>query len=70
MYIHTPTSKYIHIYNYSHTNFTYIFSIQILMSVAMEHITVLKHVITLKEVSLVDVIVVIYWIVMRLLVMV
>ena len=36
------------------------------MSVVMEHITVLKHVLTLKEVSFVNAILVIYWILMRL----
>ena len=36
------------------------------MSVVMEHITVLKHVITLKEVSVVDAIVAFYWMMMRL----
>ena len=60
MYIHTPTSKYIHIYNYSHTNFTYIFSIQILMSVGMEHTIAPKRVLTLLVASLVDVIMAFY----------
>ena len=45
-------------------------SMQILMSVVLEHIVVLKHVQTLKEVSIVDVIVALYWMMMGLLVMV
>ena len=44
--------------------------IQILMSVVMVQIFVLKHVLTLMDASLVDVIVVIYWMMMGLLVMV
>ena len=40
------------------------------MSVVLEHIIVLKHVQTLKEVSIVDVIVALYWMMMGLLVMV
>ena len=40
--------------------YMYIFSIQILMSVVMEHMVALKHVQTLKEASNVDVIVGLY----------
>ena len=45
-------------------------SVQILMSVLMKQMIVLKHVQTLLEASLVDVIVVIHWILTGLLVMV
>ena len=45
-------------------------SVQILMSVLMKQMIVLKHVQTLLEASFVDVIVVIYWMMMGLLVMV
>ena len=56
---HIPT--HIHVYN---------FISQILMNVLMEQIPVLKYVLTLKEVSFVNVIVVIYWILIRVPVMV
>ena len=48
----------------------YMCFLQILMSVAMEEMIALKHVQTLKEISIVDVIVAFYWMMMGLLVMV
>ena len=64
IYIHISGIHINGIHTYSYPSF------QILMSVLMEHITVPKHVRTLLEVSLVDVIVVIYQMLMGLLVMV